>query len=82
LNKIYDEKNIIIVTTIEAAQQKLISKKELYKNTLNFKIGQRCNLDEIKQKLVDLGYTRCDLIEGRGQFSVRGGIVDIYNLYM
>ena len=33
--------------------------------------------EELKQKLVSLGYSRYDLIEGRGQFSVRGGIVDI-----
>lgn len=55
----------------------MISKKALYKNTLNFKVGDSENLETIKQKLVELGYVRCDLIEGRGQFSVRGGIVDI-----
>ena len=77
LNKIYDNKNLIIVTTIEAVEQKIISKKELYKNVLKFKIGQRCNLEELKQKLVDLGYVRYELIDGRGEFSVRGGIIDI-----
>ena len=46
-------------------------------NYLKFKIGQSYNLDEVKQKLVNLGYVRCELIEGRGQFSVRGGIVDV-----
>ena len=34
-------------------------------------------LEDLKQKLVDLGYVRYELIDGRGQFSVRGGIVDI-----
>ena len=77
LNKIYDNKNIIVVTTIEAIKQKLISKKELYKNKLKFKVGQMCNLDDIKQKLVNLGYVRYDLIDARGEFSIRGGIVDI-----
>ena len=67
----------IVITTIEAVLQKMISKKALYKNTLNFKVGDSENLETIKQKLVELGYVRCDLIEGRGQFSVRGGIVDI-----
>ena len=57
--------------------QKLPSKEVLYKNILEFKIGDICNLEEIKKKLVNLGYTRYDLIEGRGQFSVRGGIIDI-----
>ena len=77
LNKIQEIKTGIVVTTVEATLQKMISKKQLYKNTLNFKIGEVHNLEDIKQKLVDLGYVRYDLIEGRGQFSVRGGIVDI-----
>ena len=77
LNKIQENKINIVVTTIEAVMQKMISKKELYKNILKFKIGDQYNLEELKQKLVDLGYVRYDLIDGRGQFSVRGGIVDI-----
>ena len=77
LNKIYEEKNVIIVTTIEAIEQKLISKNSLYKNTLKFKIGEKCNLEEIKRKLVDLGYARYELIDGRGEFSIRGDIIDI-----
>ena len=77
LNKIQENKNMIIVTTIEAVMQKIISKKALYKNTLKFAVGEEHNLEEIKQKLVDLGYVRYDLIDGRGQFSIRGGILDI-----
>ena len=77
LNKIQGMKTGIIVTTIEATMQKIMSKKALYKNVLKFKIQDEYNLEDVKRKLLDLGYTRCDLIEGRGQFSVRGGIVDI-----
>ena len=77
LNKIKEKKNLIVVTTIEALMQKLPSKKALYKNILEFKVGDIHNLEDIKKSLVNMGYSRCDLIEGRGQFSVRGGIVDI-----
>ena len=77
LNKIVSKKNLIVITTIEAVMQKLPLKETLYKNKLDFKIGDTYNLEEIKQKLVKLGYTRYDLIEGKGQFSIRGGIVDI-----
>ena len=77
LNKIKSKKNLIVVTTIEAIMQKLPSSKLLYKNELNFKVGGSYNLEQVKEKLIDLGYSRCDLIEGRGQFSVRGGIVDV-----
>ena len=71
------KKNLIVVTTIEAITQKLPEKERLYANELNFKVGETYSLDEIKQKLIQLGYVRYDLIEGRGQFSIRGGIVDI-----
>ncbi len=77
LNQIKAKKNLMVVTTIEAIMQKLPSKKSLYNNELDFKVGESYSLEEVKQKLVKLGYVRYDLIEGRGQFSVRGGIVDI-----
>ncbi len=77
LNEIKSKKNLIVVTTIEAMLQKLPTRKSLYHNELNFKIGETYLLEEIKQKLVKLGYVRYDLIEGRGQFSIRGGIIDI-----
>ena len=77
LNKIKDKKNLIVVTTIEALMQKLPPKEILFKNILEFKVGDIYNLDELKKTLENLGYSRCEFIEGRGQFSVRGGIVDI-----
>lgn len=52
--------------------QNLPSKETLFKNMLKLKVGDICNLEEIKKKLVSLGYIRCDLIEGRGSISVRG----------
>ncbi len=77
LNKIYENKNIIIVTSIEALNQKIIAKNSLYKNVIDLKVGESCNLDILKEKLIKLGYERFDLIDGRGEFSVRGGIIDV-----
>ncbi len=77
LNKIYKQQNSIIVTSIETLKQKMITKEALYKSSFNLKVGDVCNLEEIKQKLVNLGYTRFDLIDGRGEFSIRGDIIDI-----
>lgn len=77
LNQIKSKKNLIVITTIEAIMQKLPDQKSLYDNELSFKMGESYTLEEVKQKLVKLGYVRYDLIEGRGQFSIRGGIVDI-----
>ena len=77
LNKMQSKKNLIIVATVESLMQKLPSKKTLYKDCLDFKIGDICDLEDIKRKLVNLGYSRSDLIEGKGQFSIKGGIIDI-----
>ena len=77
LNGTYEGKIDIIVTTIEAAMQPMISNDVLYKNILKFKVGKSYSLEKIKQSLVGLGYQRMDLIEAKGQFSVRGDILDI-----
>ena len=77
LNKLVKNDKKIIVTTIEAAMQKMITKESLYKHVMNLKVGDTFDLEVLKEKLVLLGYERYDLIEGKGQFSVRGGIVDI-----
>lgn len=83
LNKIFEQdKNnksdrIIVVTTIEAIMQKMITKKDIYQNILEFKLGKSFDLDKLKQDLIHLGYERSDIVDGKGQFSVRGGILDI-----
>ena len=86
LNKIYDKQVKVVVTTVEAIMQSTISKEVLYKNVISFNIGSlfectgfkgKKNLNNLKQLLLLLGYERNDLVENRGQFSIRGGIVDI-----
>lgn len=71
------QEKIIIVTTMEAIMQKMVTKQTLYQNKLEFKVGNNYGLETIKETLVTLGYERNDLVENKGQFSVRGGIVDI-----
>lgn len=77
LNELNTNKKTIIVTTIEAAMQKMIPKNILYKNKIDLKVGGMVDLEKLKQKLVELGYERQEMIEGNGGFSVRGGIIDI-----
>lgn len=77
LNNLQQNKSKIIVTTIEAVMQKMITKEKLYQFIMKLKVGDTIQLSDLKERLVSLGYERYDLIEGKGQFSVRGGIVDI-----
>ena len=86
LNKIYNRDLKVLVTTIEAVMQKIIPQKVLYKNVITFTVGNvfectnfsgKRNLNNLKNLLLLLGYERNDMVENRGQFSIRGGIVDI-----
>lgn len=86
LNKLKNRDVNIVVTTIEAIMQSMIPEKILYKNILTFTVGNmfenarftgKKNLNNLKKLLLLMGYERNDLVEGRGQFSIRGGIVDI-----
>ena len=71
---------IVLVTSTEAILKKYIPKEVLLNNTYNYKIGDKINLEELSDRLVSLGYERVSKIEGFGQFSIRGGIVDIFSL--
>ena len=77
LNKINTEKSIIIVTTIESAMQKMINKKGLFENIIKVSSNDIISFDEIKDKLVKLGYERKPIVESRQDFSIRGNILDI-----
>ena len=68
----------IVCATPEAASQLTIPKDVLIKRTLTFKSGDSLSPEEITERLVNMGYSRCDQIEGVSQFSVRGAIIDIY----
>lgn len=77
LNKLHQGKVKIVVTTAEALMQKMISKKQLYKDIIEIKVGDTYSLEKLKETLISLGYERNDLVETKSQFSIRGGIVDI-----
>ena len=77
LNKIYNKKTEIIITTIECCMQEMISKADLYKNIIKFEFNKEYNFENLKENLLKLGYEREDLVESRGKFSLRGDILDI-----
>ena len=77
LKAIKENKVKVCITTIEALMQPMICKEDLFKNIIKFKIENTYSLEDIKIKLLQLGYERCDLVESKGQYSIRGDIVDI-----
>ena len=68
----------LIISSSESAVQLTVPKDILEKHTVTLRSGDEVNLDELAAMLVAAGYTRCDMIEGKGQFSFRGSLADIY----
>lgn len=78
--KLYNNESCIILTTVEALMQRTISKNLLFSNALQLEVGMSLLMEELTSRLVALGYERTDMVEGRGNFCVRGGIVDVFPL--
>ena len=78
--KLYNSESCVILTTVEALMQKTINKNSLFKNVLQLEVGGSILLETLISKLTILGYDRTDMVEGRGQFCVRGGIIDVFPL--
>lgn len=75
--KLYNNEAEIVVISIETLMQPILSKKVMQNAILKLMLANEYNLEEIKEKLVYLGYERQELVEGKGTFSVRGDILDI-----
>ncbi|CAB4657097.1 unannotated protein [freshwater metagenome] len=67
----------IIVTPVRGVIHRIISSLGSTP-PLNLKVGQEQSLEELVRHLSSLAYTRTDLVERRGEFAVRGGIVDLF----
>ena len=67
-----------VVATVEALLQRTLSPQVLDKCRLELKVGGSYDLNELSETLTAAGYTRCDQVEGVGQFALRGGILDVY----
>ncbi len=72
-------KNTIIVTYPEAIVENVVTRKNLDKNTLEVEVGKNYSIDFLNELLIEYDFEKVDYIYHPGQFSVRGGIVDVYS---
>ncbi len=70
----------VVVATIASAIQPVMTRDVYLSRRLTYKVGQSIDLREHVERLVGNGYERVDMVETKGQFSVRGGILDIFPL--
>lgn len=78
LKKIYDNDYDILILSIASLLRKYMPKKYYEKNIIDIKLSSNIDIYELTKKLVIAGYDRVRKIESKGQFSLRGSIIDIF----
>ncbi len=79
LNRISGGKNLAIVSYPEALSEKVVTQKHLVKNTLEVEVDRSYSIDFINELLIEFDFEKVDYVYEPGQFSVRGGIVDVFS---
>ncbi|MEM7297288.1 MAG: transcription-repair coupling factor, partial [Bacteroidota bacterium] len=79
LNSINEKDRLIIITYPEALSEKVINKRSLVSNTFSTSVGEQLDVDFISELLLTYDFEKSDFVYEPGQFSVRGGIIDIYS---
>lgn len=82
LRQLYDlatGKTRIQILSWEALSLRTMPPEVLKQASFSLQIGGVYQIDELTEKLVQIGYTRCPMVEGPGQFAIRGGILDIFS---
>ena len=69
----------VVVATAEALAQRCIPPEILHQNTFSLATGQQHDIAALVQHLITAGYSRADVVEGPGQFALRGGILDVFS---
>ena len=73
------ERAPLIVATVESLLQRTLSPEELAAHVVTIETGGQYDLNDLADRLTALGYTRCQQVEGVGQFALRGFILDVYS---
>ena len=80
IKALLEEKELTVVTSIDGCMDFLESLEKIKEQLIHYESDSTVDIEQLKNQLVALGYERVGQVEMPGQFSVRGGIVDIYCL--
>lgn len=80
IKALLEEKELTVVTSIDGCMDFLESLEKIKEQLIHYESDSTVDIEQLKNQLVVLGYERVGQVEMPGQFSVRGGIVDIYCL--
>lgn len=80
LNRINSRKKPAVIVTYPAALfEKVVTKKELEKSTLKISVGDQLSIDFVNEVMFEYQFHRTDFVTEPGEFSVRGGILDVFS---
>ena len=68
----------LLTVAVDSAVQYTVPPERLIRNRFELAVGDSVDMSALAERFVTAGYTRSELTEGKGQFSVRGGIIDIF----
>ena len=72
----------VVVATVDALLARTMPPHRLAELSMTLETGGRADLKELCDRLLQAGYSRCDQVEGVGQFALRGGILDVFSPLM
>ena len=70
---------LVVCTCPEALAERVADAEALQRETITVRVGDRISIEVLEQALVDASFTRVDFVYEPGQYSVRGGIVDVFS---
>ena len=79
LQRLLDEQLVWVVAPVEALLRRVPSSEELRASAERVRKGERSDRDTLAASLIEAGYERADLVVARGQFAVRGGVLDAHS---
>lgn len=80
IRALLEQDELTVVTSVDGCMDYLMPLEKIRQSLLHYKSDSEMDLDALKTSLVKMGYERVGQVEMPGQFSIRGGIIDIYPL--
>ncbi len=80
VKSILEQERVTVITTFDALMDRIVPLSHIRESILEYALGDVMDLEQVRKRLVQMGYERNYQVEIAGQFAIRGGILDIFPL--
>ena len=78
IRRLLADEPVTVVASVEALLERLAPKQQIGRSIVTLYEGEEYDISQLSASFAEMGYERCDMVSAGGEFSVRGGILDIY----